>query len=140
MHSPANSSQHRPQQTGAEEADADLTGQCVLCVGGLTRLADQYRAVVQRCNGRFIHHDGGNNERIGRLQALLASADIVVCHANQVSHSAYSVAKRFCKQSGKPCVMMRNASVASFANGLRALGGTAGERGQPVVVIAARDR
>ncbi|MEW5863199.1 MAG: DUF2325 domain-containing protein [Pseudomonadota bacterium] len=102
---------------------ADLSGRCVLCVGGRTGLVDQYRMLVEQCRGRFLHHDGGLENNLRRLQALLASADAVVCAAGNVSHAAYYAVKRFCKQDGKPCVLLRNPSLSSFVNGILALAG-----------------
>ena len=114
----------------AEEAPApppcmaELAGRCVLCVGGRTGLVDQYRSVVERCHGEFAHHDGGFENNVGRLQSLLASADAVICQSGNVSHAAYYVVKRYCKQHGKPCVLLKNSALSSFLKGLRALAGS----------------
>lgn len=114
---------------------ADLDGRCVLCVGGRTGLVEQYRLLVEHCRGEFIHHDGGLEDNSRRLQALLASADAVVCAAGNVSHGAYYVVKRYCKQNGKPCVLLRNASVSSFVNGIRSLAGGAFQAGKGDTVL-----
>ena len=116
----------------------DLDGRCVLCVGGRTGLVEQYRLLVEHCRGEFIHHDGGLEDNSRRLQALLASADAVVCAAGNVSHGAYYVVKRYCKQNGKPCVLLKNASLSSFANGIRALSGGAFHAGAGDTVLVQR--
>lgn len=103
------------------EHPCDLAGRRVLCVGGRTGCVEQYRALVERSRGGFVHHDGGLEHNAKRLQTLLGAADAVICTAGQVSHGAYYVVKRYCKQYGKPCVLLKNASVASFATGLQAL-------------------
>lgn len=102
-------------------ASGDFSGRCILCVGGRTGLADQYRTLVERSNGRFVHHDGGLEDNPKRLQAMLAAADAVICPADNVSHGAYYVVKRLCKQYGKPCVLLKNSGLSSFARGLSAL-------------------
>lgn len=130
------------ERSGIGEAPAhtapatDLDGRCVLCVGGRTGLSEQYRLIVEHCRGQFIHHDGGLEDNSRRLQALLASADAVVCAAGSVSHGAYYAVKRYCKQNGKPCVLLKNASLSSFVNGIRALtnGGSHAGAGDTVLV------
>ncbi|MDD5328519.1 MAG: DUF2325 domain-containing protein [Sulfuricella sp.] len=102
-------------------AGPDFTGRCVLCVGGRTGLAEHYRQLVERSNGRFVHHDGGLEDSRKRLPAMLAAADAVICPADNVSHAAYYAVKRLCKQYGKPCVLLNNSGLSSFARGLAAL-------------------
>ena len=106
-----------------ESASANLAGRRVLYVGGRTGLVERYRWLVERHGAELLHHDGGLEESLHRLQPLLAAADLVVCAAGEASHAAYYIVKRFCKQSGKPCALLRRASLASLANALRALAG-----------------
>ncbi|SDW20094.1 DUF2325 domain-containing protein [Thiocapsa roseopersicina] len=93
----------------------DLAGRLVLCVGGRKQLVEQYRAMVAGCNGRFDHHDGGMEDSQHRLEAMLASADIVVCATDYVSHGAYYRTKRFCKRTEKPYALLGNSGLSSFA-------------------------
>jgi hypothetical protein len=81
--------------------------------------------LVEHCHGEFAHHDGGHENNMGRLQTVLASADAVICLTGNVSHGAYYVVKRHCKQHGRPCVLLKNAAVSSFCQGLSALAGGA---------------
>jgi hypothetical protein len=100
-----------------------LSGHAVLYVGGRTGLVDQYRALFERYDGRFLHHDGGVEDSLKRLPPLLAGADAVVCGAGNVSHGAYYLAKRFCKQLRKPCVLMKTSGVSAFMRALENLNG-----------------
>lgn len=102
-------------------AEARLTGQCVLCIGGRTGLVDGYRRLVETRGGRFLHHDGGQEESLHRIDAAIANADAVVCQAGCVSHAAYWRLKEACKKLGKPCVFVKSPGVGSFARGLDAL-------------------
>jgi hypothetical protein len=102
-------------------AGLDLGGRRILCVGGRGSLATHYRDLVRRCNGELIRHDGGMEESRQRLDALLASADAVVCPADHVSHDAYRRAKRFCKRMAKPCVLLDRSGVDTFARALAEL-------------------
>lgn len=102
----------------------DFSGRCILCVGGRTGMAEHYRALVERSNGRFVHHDGGVEDNQKRLQTLLCAADAVICPTDNVNHGAYYVVKRLCKQYGKPCVLLKRSGLATFARGLAELAET----------------
>lgn len=93
----------------------DLGGRLVLCVGGRKQLVEQYRTMIAGCNGRFDHHDGGMEDNQHRLETMLASADIVICATDYVSHGAYYRTKRFCKHNEKPHVLLGNSGVSAFA-------------------------
>lgn len=103
-------------------AEAQLAGRCVLCIGGRTGLVDGYRRLVETQGGRFLHHDGGQEESLHRIDAAVASADAVVCQSGCVSHAAYYRLKDACKKLGKPCVFVQSPGVGSFARSLAALG------------------
>ncbi len=90
----------------------------LLWVGGRTNLQPQYRSLVEKAGGQFIYHDGGKEEALSRLPELLGQADAVICPADCVGHPAYYPLKRHCKQAGKPCVLLRDSGLASFADGL----------------------
>ncbi len=102
-------------------ADAQLAGRCVLCIGGMTRLVDGYRKLVEVRGGRFLHHDGGQEDNLHRIDAAVASADAVVCQAGCVSHAAYYRLKEACKKLGKPCIFVQSPGVGSFARSLATL-------------------
>lgn len=91
-----------------------LDGKCVLCVGGRSGTVDAYRDVVERHGGRFLHHDGGQEESFHRINAALATADLVVCQAGCISHNAYWRVKEQCKRTGKPCIFLKGSGVTSF--------------------------
>lgn len=40
----------------------NVTGKCVLCVGGRSGAVDAYRQVIEQRGGRFLHHDGDLEE------------------------------------------------------------------------------
>jgi hypothetical protein len=96
--------------------EADLARRRVLCVGGKTSLVPHYREIIERARGEFVHHDGGIEHHLGRLPALLSAADAVVCLAADCSHSAYRLAKRYCKAKGKPCALLATSSVHALSS------------------------
>jgi len=101
----------------------DLGGRRILCVGGRVRLIEQYREMVTRCNGRFDHYDGGIEDNRQRLDALLLSADAVVCATDSVSHDAYYRLKRYCKRHETPHVFLRSSGISSFTRALIGMSG-----------------
>lgn len=105
-------------------AAARFAGRCVLCIGGRTGLVDGYRRLVETQGGRFLHHDGGQEESLHRIDAVVSAADAVVCQAGCVSHAAYYRLKEACKKLDKPCVFVQSPGMGSFARGLAELGGT----------------
>jgi len=113
---------------GAAPNTMDLRGRRILCVGGRGSLNGHYRLLVERCNGELMRHDGGLEDNRARLEALLASADAVICPLDCVSHDASSRTKRFCKRHAKPCVMLKRSGVGAFALALSQL--TAAEHRQ----------
>jgi hypothetical protein len=98
-----------------------LKGRCVLCVGGRTGLLPQYRELAERLGVRLVTHDGGKEEALSRLGALLASSDAVICPTDAVGHLAYYQVKEHCKQAQKPCVLIKRSGVAGFAAALMKL-------------------
>lgn len=103
-----------PAGTTAEQLDS----RAVLCVGGRHAAISIYRRIVEKKGGRFIHHDGGREDSVHRLDASLAAADLVICQAGCISHSAYWLVKDHCKRTGKRCVYVDKPSASAFERGL----------------------
>lgn len=90
----------------------------VLCVGGRSRSVPMYREVVEERGARFLHHDGGNEDRVGQLGAMLQAADLVVCQVGCVSHDAYWRVKEHCKRFNKPCLFVETPSRSAIERAL----------------------
>ena len=110
---------------GACPPGTRLEGRCVLCIGGRTGMVDAYRRAVELHGGRFLHHDGGEEESMHRLDTVVASADAVVCQAACVSHQAYWRLKESCKKLSKPCVFVQSTGFSSFVRSLSAFSSNA---------------
>jgi Uncharacterized protein conserved in bacteria (DUF2325) len=102
----------------ADESTATLTDRAVLCVGGRPASVPLYRHIVEKTGGRFLHHDGGEQESQNRLDATLAAADLVICQTGCISHGAYWRVKDHCKRHSKPCVFVENPGSASLRRAL----------------------
>lgn len=106
------------QQPAAAAATPGLEDRSVLCIGGRTGAVSVYRRLVERLGGRFLHHDGGQEDNLRRLEASLAAADLVICQTGCISHGAYWRVKDHCKRHGKRCLFLDNPSAASFSRGI----------------------
>ena len=96
-------------------AAVNVAGKCVLCVGGRSGAVDAYRQVIEQRGGRFLHHDGGLEESLHRIDAVLAAADLVICQAGCISHNAYWRVKEQCKRTGKRCTYMKTTGVSGLS-------------------------
>lgn len=105
----------------ADPTPIDLGGRRILCVGGRGSLTTRYRDLVRRCKGELLRHDGGLEDSRQRLETLLATADAVLCPADNCSHDAYQRAKRFCKRTNKPCLLLERSGISAFTHALATL-------------------
>lgn len=110
---------------------AHLDDRAVLCVGGRTASVPLYRHIIERTGGRFIHHDGGEEESVAQLDATLAAADLVICQTGCISHNAYWRVKDYCKRTGKQCVFVENPGTASLKRALSEL-----QQGHPALQLS----
>lgn len=90
----------------------------ILCVGGRPSAVPTYRQLIEKMGGRFLHHDGGAEDNVARLDHILAAADLVICQTGCIGHDAYWRVKNHCKRTGKDCVYLDNPSAHSLAKGL----------------------
>jgi hypothetical protein len=120
-----------PETRPAAAAVLHLVEHSVLCVGGRPASVPIYRDLIERTGGRFLHHDGGDEDSTAKLDATLAAADLVICQAGCISHGAYWRVKDHCKRTGKRCVFVESPSATGLKRALAAL--------QPVAAIARED-
>lgn len=99
--------------------DLDLCGRCIAFVGGRTNQTPHFKELVERHNGKFVHHDGGLENGQGKLEGILSKADAVLFPIDCVSHNASRDIKRFCKLGGKPFVPLPSSGLSTFTIGLQ---------------------
>ncbi|MBK1630452.1 hypothetical protein CKO31_06775 [Thiohalocapsa halophila] len=122
--------EHAAQVTGLERLLAGSEQRGSETAAELAEREASLRALVERCNGELVRHDGGLEDNRSRLESLLASADAVICPLDCVSHDASLRTKRFCKRYGTPCVMLKRSGVGAFALALSQLTAAARVPGQ----------
>lgn len=91
-----------------------LANKQIVYVGGRPGTTSTIRTLVERAGGSFQDHDGGLEDRKGRLPAMIASADMVVFPVDCVDHDSVNMLKRVCQHQGISYYPLRSASVASF--------------------------
>lgn len=110
--------QPRPGSTSVDSQDL---------FGNAETLHIQHRGVTytlrQTRNGKLILPQ--------RLNALLSSADVVICAIDCVSPDAYNRSKRFHKRFAKPCVLLRSSGVSTFARALEQVASQGRDRHPP---------
>ncbi len=115
--------QRRNKQNQVKDEALQLCGQCVLYLGGKANQRRHFQALVESCDGRFLHHDGGRETCPHRITELVSQADVVMCPTDCISHSAMEKARSLCAKQDKPIVFMERASLSTFTKSLhQALG------------------
>ena len=98
-----------------------LSNTTISVIGGLSRLEQQYREVVERMGARCRYHCGNCQQGGKALKQIIQSSDRVVFITSINSHNALRVAKGICKKEGKPLHLLRETSPAAlekiFASG-----------------------
>ena len=103
-----------PQTAEAETTPSSLAGLSLLYVGGRTDRLGHLRALSEQRGAKFLHHDGGVEDRSGLLAGLVSRADIVLFPVDCVSHEAVTLVKRLCRQMSKRYLPLRSNGTASF--------------------------
>ncbi len=108
----------RRREMAGRAAPSSLAGLTLLYVGGRTDKLGHLRASSERLGARFLHHDGGVDDRSGLLGGLVSRADVVMFPVDCVSHEAVGTVKRLCRQMSKPFVPLRSTGMGSFVAAL----------------------
>jgi septal ring factor EnvC (AmiA/AmiB activator) len=103
---------------GEERDSLDLHQLCVLYVGGRSHQIPQLKDLVERLNGRFLHHDGGVEHNAALIPGLISRAHIAVFPVDCISHEAAAAVKRSCRLMQKRYLPLRTASLACLLAGL----------------------
>lgn len=109
----------RPTQTQIQ--NCRLTGHTILCVGGYLRLYPDYQSIISHVGGVFLPFHGNSGESLHKLPHLLEEADMIICAADCVDHEAFFWVKRYCKHSGKACVLLDRSKLGTFKQGVQKL-------------------
>jgi len=95
---------------------ASLKDKHIVYVGGRPNSNAILHRLVGAVGGALTLHDGGIEDRRGRLAAVLPRADLVVFPVDCIGHDAMATLKRVCARHGVDYYPLRTASVASFVD------------------------
>lgn len=98
----------------------DLCSKRILFVGGLTRMEDLYRQMIEGNGGVFEYHSGYIKGGTKALEKQLMRADIVLCPINCNSHAACSTVKNMGKKHNKKVHFLRSSSLSAIGSALSA--------------------
>jgi hypothetical protein len=118
-----------PACPGADACDATVQtsiARRILYVGGRSGAIDNLRRVAARMGAELMHHDGGEEHALVRIDGMIEGCDAVVCPIDCVSHSACLRAKVLCRKFDKPFVPLRSAGATSFERAVQSLTTRAG--------------
>jgi Uncharacterized protein conserved in bacteria (DUF2325) len=115
----------RAREDGRSDALA-LEGLTILYVGGRAGQVPLIRALIERCGGRLLHHDGGIEHNAALLPGLVARADLSLFPVDCVSHDAVAAVKRVSRQAGRPYRPLRTASLGALVAALAVVPAQAG--------------
>lgn len=108
-------------QNNTPSSNYHLAGRLVLCVGGRIKLYPRYGQLIENSGGSFIAFHGDPDDCLDKLPQLLEKADMIICPVDCVNHDAFLIVKRYCKYSGKPCVLLDRSKEDTFHNGINML-------------------
>ena len=98
----------------ASPLELGLRGLRLLYVGGRPSTLATIRVLAEGAGARWLHHDGGLEDRKGLLAGMLPRVDCVVFPVDCIDHDSMQQLKRLCARHGLPYRPLRSASVASF--------------------------
>jgi hypothetical protein len=96
----------------------DLADATVLYVGGRPNQVPQFKALIERAGGTFLHHDGGIEDSPVLLPGLISRAQWTLFPVDCVSHDAMGAVKRMCQRSNKRYLPLRTSSLTCLYSGL----------------------
>ena len=118
-----------PVCPGAEVCDQTVQSSIarrILYVGGRSGAVENLRRVAARMGAELVHHDGGDEHALVRIDGMVEGCDAVVCPIDCVSHSACLRAKALCRKFAKPFLPLRSAGASSFERAVQSLTERAG--------------
>lgn len=118
-----------PACPGAEVCDETVRtsiARRILYIGGRSGAIENLRRVASRMGAELVHHDGGEEHALVRIDGMIEGCDAVVCPIDCVSHSACLRAKVLCRKFAKPFLPLRSAGATSFERAVMSLTARAG--------------
>jgi hypothetical protein len=100
---------------------APLRQRRILYLGGRTAVVPHLREAAAARQAFLLHHDGGIEDSLHRINDLIEACDVVICPVDCVSHGACRVAKTACQRLNKCFLPITTASRSGFERALDVL-------------------
>ncbi|MCP4118455.1 MAG: DUF2325 domain-containing protein [Desulfobacteraceae bacterium] len=114
--------QASPKCTKEACPNFDACSKRILIVGGLTKLKEMYRKIVESKGGIFDYHSGRIRNGKNNLEARVKRSDLVICPVNHNSHNACLKVKHFCNKHNKDIHMIPGSSLTAISTVFEASG------------------
>jgi Uncharacterized protein conserved in bacteria (DUF2325) len=93
----------------------------ILYLGGRTAMVPHLREMAEARAAVFLHHDGGIEDNLRRIEEMIEHCDAVICPIDCISHGACRLAKATCQRLNKRFLPIPTASRAGFERALEQL-------------------
>lgn len=93
----------------------------ILYLGGRAAMVPHLKAAAESRSACLVHHDGGIEHSLHRIEQLVAGCDAVVCPVDCVSHGACRMAKAICRRMNKHFLPISTSSRVGFEQALKRL-------------------
>jgi hypothetical protein len=90
----------------------------ILYVGGRPAVVPHLRKAADDRQAELLHHDGGVDDSMHRIEELVSACDVVMCPIDCVSHGACRIAKETCQRLRKRFMPITTASFSGFERAL----------------------
>jgi len=90
----------------------------VLYLGGRPAMVPHLRTTAAARVAAFLHHDGGIEDSLHRIEEMIAGCDAVICPVDCVSHGACRMAKAICQRLNRRFLPISTASRSGFERAL----------------------
>lgn len=90
----------------------------VLYLGGRPAILPHLKKAADQRQAELLHHDGGVDDNIHRIEDLVKSCDVVMCPIDCVSHGACLLAKETCHRLRKRFIPIPTSSRSGFERAL----------------------
>jgi len=96
----------------------DLCRKRILIVGGIVKIKDRYKKLIEENGGIFEYHDGYMKGGKKGLKYQVRRADLVLCPVNCNSHNACSLTKKLGKKYSRPVHMLAGSGLSAISQAL----------------------
>ncbi|MEA1961475.1 MAG: DUF2325 domain-containing protein [Bacillota bacterium] len=103
---------------GKSPEEQSLCAKKVLIIGGLTKMKEYYRDLIEKEGGAFEYHDGHLHAGEKALEEQIKRSDIILCPTDFNSHGACYSVKKICKRLNKPYQILPGSSLNCISRAL----------------------